>query len=634
MEYKAQFDLKAKLTGNADFDEKLKTLEDKKLANSTLEIVKSNLEKALASYSISYPDSTEHKLIISYIAEYEQKLVAAKADIKVAQDAVDALYIAADANFADLKAKAEATAAAVENYMSAAEIANEVAAVAANEKTIESLRTAIEASVKAAYEKLASDYLALAATEADYNAKIAAMEKTYFSSSDYTKLVAEVNAKKLALQEVLDGYLEDATYKDWYEKLVAPTDAKIDELTAQIKGADAKTQIKIATEILNLMTVKYQKVKVPTVVEGVETNVLLEVEKGNDGLVKGAGYILNDFITKWQNTCKKSEAYKAAETALKNAETAVNNYKNAKSGKLGSEYTALSQAKNDLTKQRGQFIIDNNDLKNALAQLVAAKAGVITAQAAADEAAANLAAAKAFEGVDSYSKVLEAYNAAIASNPNIITEYQAALKNYNTAFGYVKSQITSVNTLFKSFNTQVDTLNKALKNSDIAKDYYNSAEFKGVYSAQFLGALENVYNETVKNTQEGNKVVDLALAKFIETLELAKAVIPNTSTDLKLNALRVEVKADGSLVITEPEVVEEETEEEEEIPEYEYTKYTDDSGNIVYIEYDNGTFFLLNYNDYAVTVEFNEVTYTLETYGGIKVISGQEPESFTFAKIN
>ena len=73
---------------------------------------------------------------------------------------------------------------------------------------------------------------------------------------------------------------------------------------------------------------------------------------------------------------------------------------------------------------------------------------------------------------------------------------------------------------------------------------------------------------------------------------------------------------------------------EEEIPEYEYTKYTDDSGNIVYIEFDNGTFFLLNYNDYSVTVEFNGTTYTLETYGGIKVVSGQEPESFTFAKIN
>ena len=82
------------------------------------------------------------------------------------------------------------------------------------------------------------------------------------------------------------------------------------------------------------------------------------------------------------------------------------------------------------------------------------------------------------------------------------------------------------------------------------------------------------------------------------------------------------------------ETDEEETEEEEEIPEYEYTKYTDDSGSIVYVEFENGTFFLLNYNDYAVTVEFNGATYTLETYGGIKVVSGQEPESFSFAKIN
>ena len=634
-EYTAkQTELKAKLAGNADFDAKLKVLDDTTYSLSTLEIVLNYLQNALATYSISYPDSTEHKLIISYIEDYEQRIVDTKAAIKAAQDEVDALYIAADASFADLKAKAESTAAALENYMSAAEVADYVATIAACEKTIESYQASVEASVKAAYEKLAADYLALAATEADYAAKIAAMEKTYFTSSEYNKLVAEVNDKKLAVQQVLDGYLEDPTYKDWYEKLVAPTDAKIAELVAQINGADAKTQVKLATEILNLMTVKYTKVKVPTVVEGVETNVLLEVEKGNDGLVKGAGYIINDYITKWQKNCKNTEEYKNAEAALKTAETAVNTYKNAKSGKLGSEYTSATQAKNDLTKQRGQFIIDNTDLKNALAQLVAAEANVITSQAAADEAAANLAAAKAFEGVDSYAKVLEAYNAAMAPNPNIITEYQAALKNYNTAFGYVKSQITSVNTLFKSLNTHADTLNKALRNSDIAKEYYNSAEFKGVYNEVFLGALENVYNETVVNVTEANVIVDLAYAKFIETLTLAKSIIPNTNTDLTLTALRVEVKADGSLNIIEAPEVEEESDEEEEIPEYEYTKYTDDSGNIVYVEYENGTFFLLNYNYYAVVVEFNGTTYTLEKSGGIKVVSGQEPQSFTFTDIN
>ena len=224
----------------------------------------------------------------------------------------------------------------------------------------------------------------------------------------------------------------------------------------------------------------------------------------------------------------------------------------------------------------------------------------------------------------------------MAPNASIITEYQAALKNYNTAFGYVKNQITSINTLFKTFNSTAHTLNMALRNSDIAKDYYNQAEFKGVYNEQFLGALEDVYNETVKNVKEANEIVDLAFEQFIATLELAKSVIPNTNTDLKLTALRVEIKADGTLVIPEIVDIEEEIEEEEEeeIPEYEYTKYTDDSGNIVYVEFEGGTFFILNYNYYAVTVEFDGVSYTLEAAGGVKVIPGQDPISFKFTKLN
>ena len=109
---KAQTELKAKLAGNADFDAKAKAVEDKKFSLSTLEIVLSGLERALTTYAISYPDSTELNLITTYIADYKQKIIDAKADIKVDQDELDALYIAADANFADLKAKAEAAAAA------------------------------------------------------------------------------------------------------------------------------------------------------------------------------------------------------------------------------------------------------------------------------------------------------------------------------------------------------------------------------------------------------------------------------------------------------------------------------------------------------------------------------------------
>ncbi|MBR0327380.1 MAG: hypothetical protein IIX09_06210, partial [Clostridia bacterium] len=247
-----------------------------------------------------------------------------------------------------------------------------------------------------------------------------------------------------------------------------------------------------------------------------------------------------------------------------------------------------------------------------------------------DEAKAKLDTATYYNGIANFTKVLETYEAALAPNPNIITEYSAALKAYNTAFSNVKSLVTSVNNLFKSLNTQANTLNTALKNSVIAKEYYNSAEFKGVYSNVFLSKLDEVYVATRDTVKDANNVVDNALQMFINTLELAKAVIPNVNTEFEITALRVEVKADGTVIVPEYVEPEEEVteEEEEKEPEYEYTKYTDDSGNIVYIEYENGTYFILNYNYFSVSVVFDGVTHTLARYGGVKVVPGNEPQYF------
>ncbi|MBE6531359.1 MAG: hypothetical protein E7679_04645 [Ruminococcaceae bacterium] len=44
-------------------------------------------------------------------------------------------------------------------------------------------------------------------------------------------------------------------------------------------------------------------------------------------------------------------------------------------------------------------------------------------------------------------------------------------------------------------------------------------------------------------------------------------------------------------------------------------KYAADDCKIVYVEYENGTAFLLNFNNYAVTADYNEITYTIPTYG-------------------
>ena len=71
---------------------------------------------------------------------------------------------------------------------------------------------------------------------------------------------------------------------------------------------------------------------------------------------------------------------------------------------------------------------------------------------------------------------------------------------------------------------------------------------------------------------------------------------------------------------------------EEDEDAYEYTKYTEDSGNIVYVEYENGTYFILNYNYFAVDVVFDGVTHRIAAYGGVKVVSGAEPIYFTTTK--
>ena len=361
-------------------------------------------------------------------------------------------------------------------------------------------------------------------------------------------------------------------------------------------------------------------------------DILYEVEKNADGFVIGGGYIINDYISKYKKAAEATDAYKTAKSELDAALTAVNSYKNTKTGpvKSSAEYVALRTQQTDNAKLINAFAFESDDLKAALTQLVTAKSSLVTATTKDNEAKAQLDVVAPYTGIDNFSKILGAYEASLAPNPNIITEYSAALKAYNTAFGAVKGCVTTVNNLFKSLNTQASTLNNALANSVIAKEYYNSAEFKGVYSDVFLSKLEGVYNETRENVKAANEVVDKTLALFIDTLELAKAVIPNTNTEFELTALRVEVKADGTVIVpdyVEPE--EEVTEEEEEKePEDEYTKYTDDSGNIVYIEYENGTYFILNYNYFSVSVVFDGVTHTLVRYGGVKVIPGGEPVYF------
>ena len=627
---KAQGDLHKTITA-AGYAEKYEELTTLKSELSHLEIVRDNLVKAYTSYSASYPGSDDVKLIATYVEEYEQKVTVAQAAVDAAYEAIDVFYLAADAGYKDIRDAYLAAIDASANYETSAEYVALDDAVKAATATLESLAF-VEASTTATYANMVTEYKALKDSDIDYAAQITALELAAYNDAEYANLVKKADAARAELAAVTDAYENEAEYKDLVEKLVAPIDAKIAELLAKVSKATVDEQVKIASDILSLMSVKYQKVKIPSST----VTLMIEVDKNADGYVIGGGYILNDYINKYKKAAENSEAYKTAKDAVTAADTAVSNYKNTKLSTLKAtdEYKAIETAKKAVATAMSSYDFDNSDFKTALTQYANSFSTEVTSRAQAEEAKAALDAAKYYSGVDNFTAVHEALNAALASNPNILDEYNAAKKDYDTAFTQVKNYVTSITNLFKALNTQVNNVNKALKDSHIAKEYYNSADRAGVYSEEFLKALEEVYNETLATTKAANEVTDNALALFIETLKLAQLVMPSVNTELEIDALRIEIKPDNTLVIPEETEEEEEVEEgeTEEEEEYEYTKYTEDSGNIVYVEYDNGTYFILNYNYFAVDVVLDGVTHRIAAYGGVKCVDGAEPLYFTTTK--
>ena len=65
--------------------------------------------------------------------------------------------------------------------------------------------------------------------------------------------------------------------------------------------------------------------------------------------------------------------------------------------------------------------------------------------------------------------------------------------------------------------------------------------------------------------------------------------------------------------------VEEEEEEVEEDTGYKYTKYTSDEGRIVKVTYEGGTSFILNYNNFEITVADGGKTYTIGALDYVKI---------------
>ena len=65
-----------------------------------------------------------------------------------------------------------------------------------------------------------------------------------------------------------------------------------------------------------------------------------------------------------------------------------------------------------------------------------------------------------------------------------------------------------------------------------------------------------------------------------------------------------------------------ETDTEIKVEEIDQSKYAVDPNTIVYEEYSNGTKFIMNFNNYRISVELNGVTYTVDAYGYVILSRG------------
>jgi hypothetical protein len=104
----------------------------------------------------------------------------------------------------------------------------------------------------------------------------------------------------------------------------------------------------------------------------------------------------------------------------------------------------------------------------------------------------------------------------------------------------------------------------------------------------------------------------------VEAIEAAYEPIKNFGTEVlayTTGDYYAAAKAKIDTVKTYEEFVAAKAPKVEETEESVDARYVSDDDRIVYVEYENGVAFLLNFNNYAVRTEFNGEVYTIGAYG-------------------
>ncbi|MCQ2353688.1 MAG: DUF5696 domain-containing protein [Clostridia bacterium] len=567
--------------------------------------------EALSRIEVAYFNSADYKKLVS--------------DVEVARAELDAASkgYESDSAYKTLKENADKVDKAYRDYINALK-----AAVNSSDET-SAIATA-EMQVKFTYDSYQTK--ASAAFAALYNS-LSGVNKL----KTFDDVVAR--AKKLPAASAASEYLTMITEIDG---LLA--NAKESNKEGEENSEKFNTALEKSKELLAAA-----KTAAEALADAEKGSYILDEKRAADAAVEK---YVSDYIAKHSSDA----AYKAAADKKTAADKAlndfINNYK--KDYKNSAEYTAAAEAENAAKAAVTDSYADSKNISaefqnaitsydNAYGKLPAYEVALIAAEKplAISEYAAGYNADNA-----DYEVIVSVYESVKAEAEIAAAEAKTTGSAKTAADKVVSDNEKTVKTLDKTISQNVRAMNTFVS---LAKVSYTNSELAYTelikdekYNAEFKDDVTKSYNE-VKDLVKGIEGAEPADDSTNEVAKKGILYMAGKTYDYAVEAVELSKKyVEGiNVVMTDPnseEVIpvdpEEEKEEEEE--GYKKTKYTDDSGNIVLVQYEGGISIILNYNYFDATTEYNGNTYTLSGYGAVRIdeVNGAEPIYVSFSDIN
>ena len=224
---------------------------------------------------------------------------------------------------------------------------------------------------------------------------------------------------------------------------------------------------------------------------------------------------------------------------------------------------------------------------NALNDKSAKEAAVATAQAEYDVAKAESEQEGATE---------EQKNAATAKK----TALDEATKALEEAPAKVEEAIANLKTAYASFLATVEKTAPILE---------ASAAYEALKADFAILEANGAYTEEIRT--ELKAILDAMAVEINGSIKAKADAITATA-----EAFKADLTANCPEAL--PEIVEEEEKNDDSVASV-YNKYAAKENSIVYERYSNGKAFVLNFNNFAVKVTLNGVSYTVAAYGYIEV---------------